>query len=125
MKISKGRLWKILALTGMVAVCLTLAGCVVPPDDIGTNSGYVVNNNDLPFQSLGPTITNTPYIPQVATATPTIVPTRNPIVTQVTPTPTPNLSNIGVNGGGQQGVVNVTPQIIITTNNNCSLSNIV
>ena len=118
MKISKGRLWKILALTGMVAVCLTLAGCVVPPDDIGTNSGYVVNNNDLPFQSLGPTITNTPYIPQVATATPTIVPTRNPIVTQVTPTPTPNLSNIGVNGGGQQGVVNVTPQIIITTNNN-------
>ncbi|MBQ7139112.1 MAG: peptidoglycan-binding protein [Clostridia bacterium] len=118
MKISKGRLWKILALTGMVAVCLTLAGCVVPPDDIGTNSGYVVNNNDLPFQSLGPTITNTPYIPQVATATPTIVPTRNPIVTQVTPTPTPNLSNIGVNGGGQQGIVNVTPQIIITTNNN-------
>ena len=119
MKISKGRLWKILALTGMVAVCLALTGCVVPPDDIGTNSGYVVNNNDLPFQSLGPAITNTPYIPPVATATatPTLVPTRNPIVTQVTSTPAPNISNIGVNNG-QQSLPNITPQIIITTNNN-------
>ena len=124
MKISKGRLWKILALAGMVAVCLALTGCVVPPDDIGTNSGYVVNNNDLPFQSLGPAITNTPYIPQAATATPTIVPTRNPsnpIITQVTPTPTPNLGNIGVNNG-QQGVVNVTPQIITPAPANTSSS---
>ena len=115
MKISKGRLVKVLALAGMVAVCLVLTGCVVPPDDIGTNGGYVVNNNDLPFQSLGPTITNTPYVPPVATATPTTVPTRNPIVTQVTPTPTPNLSNIGVNNG-QQGIASITPQIIISTN---------
>ena len=111
MRISKGRLWKILALAGMMAVFLALTGCVVPPDDIDANSGYVVNNNDLPFQSLGPAITNTPYIPQAATATPTTVPTRNPIVTQVTATPTVNPSMIGVNGG-QQGIVSVTPQII-------------
>lgn len=116
MRISKGRLWKILALAGMVAVCLALTGCVVTPDDISTNSGYVVNNNDLPFQSLGPTITNTPYIPPVATATPTTVPTRNPIVTQVTATPTVNPGSIGV--GGQQGIANVTPQIIVSTNAN-------
>ena len=114
MKISKGRLQKLIALAGMVAVCVALTGCVVPPDDIETNGGYVVNNNDLPFQSLSPTITNTPYIPPVATATPTTVPTNNPnpIITQVTPTPTVNVGNIGVNNG--QGIVSVTPQIIVS-----------
>lgn len=118
MKNSKLRLYKALGLTGMLALCLLLTGCVVPPEDIGANSGYVVTDGDLPFQSLGPSITNTPYVPPVATATPTTVPTRNPIVTQLTPTPTVNISNIGVGntGNSQQIIAGVTPQIIVTTN---------
>ena len=60
MKISKMRLIKGLSLVGMLALCLLLTGCVVPPDDIGANGNYVVTDNDPPFQQLGPQITNTP-----------------------------------------------------------------
>ena len=115
MKNSKRRLIKLLGLMGVLTLCLLLTGCMMQ-EDISTNSGYVVSNNDLPFQSLGPTITNTPYIPPVATATPTTMPTRTPVVSQNTATPTPNLSNIGVNNGTQQGTASITPQIIISTN---------
>ncbi len=113
MKISKSRLVKLAALLGTIALCLLLTGCVVPPDDIGANGGYVVNNNDLPFQSMGPTITGTPYVPPTATPTPTASPTPNPYVQQITPVP-----SIGVNTplpGGQQGVVVITPQIVVGT----------
>ena len=101
----------------LLALCLVLTGCMVP-DDISANSGYVVSNNDLPLQSLGPALTNTPYIPPVATATPTTVPTRTPIVSQSTATPTVHPSNIGVNNNTQQGTASITPQIIISTNTN-------
>lgn len=114
MKISKGRLLKVLALLGVLTVCLLLTGCVVPVEDISTNSGYVVNNNDLPFQSLGPTITNTPYVPPVNTATPTAAPTNTPYVNQATSTSTVSISNIGVNNNGSSSLPVVTPQIIYT-----------
>jgi len=107
---SKGRLIKVLTLTGMLALCLLLTGCVVPPDDIGTNGNYVVSDNNLPFQSLGPTITNTPYVPP-ATSKPTATPTRNPYANQSTATPTVNPSAIGVNNN----IASITPQIIVTT----------
>ncbi len=110
MKNRKLHLAKGLSLGGVLALCLLLTGCVVPPDDIDANSNYVVNNNDLPFQSLPVTITPTPYVPPVATATATLAPTRNPIVTQVTPTV--NISDIGVGNP----ITNVTPQIIVSTN---------
>ena len=115
MKNLRTRLIKCLGLAGVLALCLVLTGCMVP-DDISANSGYVVSNNDLPFQSLGPALTNTPYIPPVATATPTTVPTRIPIVSQSTATPTVHPSNIGVNNNTQQGTASITPQIIISTN---------
>ena len=117
MKLSKGRLAKVLALTSMLACCLLLTSCVVPADDISTNGNYVVNSNDLPFQSLGPTITNTPYVAP-ATSTPTTVPTRNPYAAQqATATPTVNIGGIGVGttSNVQQTLPNITPQIIVST----------
>ena len=110
MKISKGRLIKVLGLLGMLALCLLLAGCVVP-DDINANSGYVVTDGDLPFQSLGPALTNTPYFP-TATATPTATPTRNPYQ-QATARPTVNTSITGGNSGIVQTIPNITPVIVI------------
>ena len=66
MKKTQRRSLKLLGLTMLLALCLLLTGCVVPPEDIGTNGGYVVTDNDLPFQSLGPKITATPYTPPKA-----------------------------------------------------------
>ena len=93
MKISKMRLIKGLSLVGMLALCLLLTGCVVPPDDIGANGNYVVTDGNLPFQSLGPAITNTPYVPPVNT--PTSAPTRNPVVTKAPTTPNPGSTGVG------------------------------
>ncbi len=117
MKISTGRFIKVLALLGTIALCLLLTGCVVPPDDIGTNGNYVVNNNDLPFQSLKPTITATPYTAPTATNTPTATPTptRNPFAQGGSATPTVNISGIGVNNG-QTANTPSFPQIILPSN---------
>ena len=113
MKNSKGRLIRTLGLAGMLALCLLLTGCVVPPDDIDTSGNYVVTENDLPFQSLGPKITNTPYTAPTGTPTPT-----------PTPTPAYAASTSGTTSGGYTGVtaattnpvqVVVTPQVIIAT----------
>lgn len=117
MKITKGRLVRGLGLTGMLALCLLLTGCVVPPDDLEANGGYVVSNGDLPFQSVKPSITGTPTPTATATptpspfsgitlvtsgastATPTVTPTRNPLQNIITvtsaagPTKTPAASS--------------------------------
>ncbi len=107
MKNSKMRLVKGIGLMGVLALCLLLTGCVVP-DDIDASNGYVVNNNDLPFQEIAPKITGTPYVPP--TATPTATPTRTP-VSQPVATATVDISAIG---NPQQAITNVTPQIIVT-----------
>ncbi len=118
MKTSKLRLIKIAGLLCLTTLCLLLTGCVVPPDDIDTSGNYVVTDGNLPFQSIAPQITNTPYIPPVNTATPTIVPTRNPYLPQSTATPTVNPGSIGVGNTNNpiQSIINVTPQIIIGVN---------
>jgi len=112
MKNSNLRLIKILSLIGMLALCMLLTGCVVPPDDINANSGYVVTDGDLPFQSIAPQITNTPYVP-VATATPSPTPffTRNPFTGGATATPTVDISGLG--GGVSNPIAQITPVIII------------
>ena len=107
MKNSKMRLVKGIGLMGVLALCLLLTGCVVP-DDIDASNGYVVNNNDLPFQEIAPKITGTPYVPP--TATPTATPTRTP-VSQPVATATVDISAIG---NPQQAITNVTPQIIVS-----------
>ena len=115
MKISKMRLIKGLSLVGMLALCLLLTGCVVPPDDIGANGNYVVTDGNLPFQSLGPAITNTPYVPPVNT--PTSAPTRNPVVTKAPTTPNPGSTGVGNTTIPGQSLPNVTaPQIQVIIN---------
>ncbi len=113
MKNSKGRLIKGISLVAMLAVCLLLTGCVVPPDDIGANGSYVVTDNDPPFQSLGPKLTNTPYIAPVTSNTPE--PTKNwgaPVQATASPTVNPILPSVT---DPLQGLVSITPQVIITT----------
>ena len=114
MKNSKGRLLKVISLVAMLAACMLLTGCVVPPDDIGANGGYVVTDNDPPFQQLGPQVTFTPYVAQVTTNTPE--PTKNWLVPdQATPTPTINPILPSVSTNPLQGLVSITPQVIINT----------
>ena len=114
MKNSKGRLIKGISLVAMLAVCMMLTGCVVPPDDIGANGNYVVTDNDPPFQQLAPQITNTPYVAPVTTNTPE--PTKNwGAQTQATPTPTVATILPGSTTNPLQNLVNITPQVIITT----------
>ena len=112
MKNGKLRLIKIAGLLCLTTLCLLLTGCVVPPDDIDTSGNYVVTDGNLPFQSIAPQITNTPYVPPVTTATPTTMPTRNPnpYQNQATATPTATPFSIGVT---PNPIINVTPQIII------------
>ena len=114
MKNSKGRLLKVISLVAMLAACMLLTGCVVPPDDIGANGGYVVTDNDPPFQQLGPQVTFTPYVAQVTTNTPE--PTKNWLVPdQATPTPTVNPILPSVSTNPLQNLVSITPQVIINT----------
>ena len=112
MKNSKSRLVKRLGLLCMLGVCVLLAGCVVPPDDIDASGNYVVTDNDPPFQSLGPQITNTPYVAPVTTNTPE--PTKNWGASQATPTPTINTIGTATTNP-LQGIVSITPQVIIST----------
>ncbi len=125
MKISAGRFLKVLALVGTIALCLLLTGCVVPPDDIGTNGDYVVNNNDLPFQSLKPTITNTPYVAPTATSSPTATPTPtiNPYAQGSTATATVNISGIGVTTNPSSLTAN-TPQVILPSTTTAAASSV-
>ena len=114
MKNSKGRLLKVISLVAMLAACMLLTGCVVPPDDIGANGGYVVTDNDPPFQQLGPQVTFTPYVAQVTTNPPE--PTKNWLVPdQATPTPTVNPILPSVSTNPLQNLVSITPQVIINT----------
>ena len=110
MKNSNLRPVKVISLIGMLALCMLLTGCVVPQDDISTNSGYVVTDGELPFQSIAPQITGTPYVPPVATATPSPTPffTRNPF-DYATATPTVDLSGVGVGSP----IAQITPVIIL------------
>ncbi len=78
---------KALALTGVLALCLLLSGCYVPPDEIsGNTDNMTVDSNNLPFQTLAP-------------STATTVPTA---------TPTPNTGNQGGDAGtsGTQPTIN-------------------
>ncbi len=117
MKNSKGHLLKVWGLVGILALCLTLTSCVVPPDDIDTSGNYVVTDGDLPFQSVGPSITNTPYVPQVSN-TPEATKNWNPSVSLPTPTGTVNPNPFGGTTSTNPPVTSITPNVnvIISTN---------
>ena len=66
----KKRTVKALALGGILALCLGLSGCYIPPDDLsGDVSNIGVGSNNLPYQTVS-VPTDTP----VPTATPTAAP---------------------------------------------------
>ncbi|MBR6668314.1 MAG: peptidoglycan-binding protein [Clostridia bacterium] len=118
MKNSKMRLIKILSLIGMLALCLLLTGCVVPPEDVNANGGYVVTDGDLPFQSLNPTITGTPYTPPTSTPVPTSTPTQYPpVYATATPTssPLPGVTPVQSTPQIIIGISTPTPQADATT----------
>lgn len=57
----KYRMLKRGVLVAMVAACLCLAGCYVPPDEISDNTqNMTIGSNNLPFQTLPPQVTVTP-----------------------------------------------------------------
>ncbi len=65
--IKKNNVGKVLALIGILALCLLLSGCYVPPDEITSNTeNLTVGSNNLPFQTLAPATATT-----APTATPT------------------------------------------------------
>ena len=90
----KNRTIKWLALTAMLALCLLLTGCVVPPDDL-SNSGDLTNDNPFAnYQSIAPQVITpspTPY-------TPAGTPIPEATVNWGT-TPTPTVRPMGNTGG--------------------------
>lgn len=91
-------LGKTTALVALLALCLALTGCYVPPDEITNNTqNLTVGSNNLPFDTLAP-----------ATDTPA-------------PTPTPDMSQGGTGGntgnGGTQPTINWNENWGTTTTN--------
>ena len=78
------RLWKGAALTGTLALCLTLSSCYIPADEISSNTeNMTIGSNNLPFSTVAP-----------STATPTRAPTATPDPNQqANPQPTFNWDN--------------------------------
>ncbi len=120
----KGRICKVLLLAGMLALCLLLTGCIVPPADIDAAGNYVVGDNDVKFQTIVPAtkpVTNPP-----ATPTPTPYKSAEPTFnwggnasTATTPTINPNIITIPggtENLGGSIANITAPPVISITTN---------
>lgn len=97
---------RLILLTMLLALCLGLSSCYVPPDEISGDNNLTVGSNNLPFSSLAPSPTPTPTVtptpvPQsqggtvtVATATPGINWTWNN-----TPSPTPVTGGVSNTGG--------------------------
>lgn len=82
------RIGKGLALVGTIALCLTLSGCYIPPEEITTGTeNMTVGSNNIPFPTFD-------VIP-TATATPTQAPTKAP--TDAPSQPTINWDDWGTN----------------------------
>lgn len=92
----KNRIIKGLALGAMLALCLTLTGCIVPPDDLTPDVGS--NSRPYDYQSIAPRITPSPtpsptvYNP-AAQETPEVTLPWNDMW-NVTPTPTMGAGNV-------------------------------
>ena len=82
---------KIIALAGVLCLCLVLTACYVAPDDV-SNSTETNQGSNLPFQTLAPTAT--------VTVTPdNVVTIETNVPGQPTPTPAPNGDNGWTNWG--------------------------
>lgn len=97
------RIGKGLALVGSIALCLTLSGCYIPPEEITTGTeNMTVGSNSVPFSTLEPLATDTQVPTQNPTNAPTDAPSQPTINwddwgnTVATDTPVPaNTSSIG------------------------------
>ena len=115
---------KILALAGMLGLCLTLAGCYIAPDDINQNDPNPTYGGSLPFQTLAPTATVAVTPDTVVIETQNLYPNQgnwNPQgAIQVTnsgqetpapmPTPTPAQGSAGWSDWGTVSGVTNTPE---------------
>ena len=60
-KNGKGYRWlKLAGLTALLALCLTLSACYIPPDEISNTQNMTIGSDNLPFQTVAPQVTNTP-----------------------------------------------------------------
>ncbi len=106
-----------------LALCLTLSGCYIAPDDINNNQGSTTTGGALPFQTLAPTATveTTPDTVVVETQNlfgentdngrpgqQTIAVTNS--AATPTPTPGPNDGNTGWNDWGTVSETTADPQ---------------
>ena len=111
------RFGKGLALVGTLALCLTLSGCYIPPDEIAAGTqNMTTGSNNVPFPTFDPIPTQAPT--QVPTQVPTKAPTQAPSqptinwddwgTTATTNTPVPNTNtNVPIGSGS---IVVVTQQ---------------
>jgi len=91
------RVGKGLALAGAIALCLTLSGCYIPPDEISAGTtNMTVGSNNIPFPTFDPLPTDTQVPTQAPTKEPANVPGQPTInwddwgTNVSTPTPNPN-----------------------------------
>ncbi len=115
---------KVLALAGMLGLCLTLAGCYIAPDDVNQNDPNPTYGGSLPFQTLAPTATVAVTPDTVVIETQNLYPNQgnwNPQGgIQVTnsgqetpapmPTPTPAQGGVGWSDWGTVSGVTNTPE---------------
>lgn len=122
------RVGKGLALVGTIALCLTLSGCYIPPEEITTGTtNMTVGSNNLPFDPVVPEATNTQIPTQVPTKAPTDQPSQPTInwddwgTTVTTNTPNPNTGSNTIVVVTQQPTN--TPQPVTPTPTSSSLKN--
>ncbi len=109
----KKKIIKGMALGGILALCLMLTGCYVPPDDLGAGNDLTVDGYGS-YQSVGvqitpsPSPTNTPYRPTV-TDVPAV--TRDPWGSLVATTaPSGIQNNVSVTGSVSDLITLITPR---------------
>ena len=110
------RFGKGLALVGTLALCLTLSGCYIPPDEIAAGTqNMTTGSNNVPFPTFDPIPTATATPTQAPTKAPTQAPSQPTInwddwgTTATTNTPVPNLNTNAPIGGGTIVVVTQQP----------------
>lgn len=96
-KVMKKRVYKVLALSCVAALGLTLTGCYVPPDDLGNSQTLTTGTGAAPFQTV--------HVTEAPTPTPTIPPAT---ATPAGPTNTVNWDD-DQSGGGSSAVTTNVP----------------
>ena len=110
----KNRIFKAASLLLVLALCLLLTGCIVPPDDV--NAGGVTGSGSNNYQDVAPKITPspTPSPTPYREETKTVEPTLDWYSMWNTPSPTPTSPSgmiVTVTNGGAGAIGRVTPNV--------------